>query len=261
VRHIVGAAREAWGAARLRVLCRDGSWRSPREVEGRPAAATAANWRAPAEWLARRGEDVLLADMGSTTTDLVPVRGGEAGTDARTDLERLAAGELVYTGLLRTPVSAMVSEVELTGATVPVAAERFAVAADVHLWLGSLSPGEYRCETPDGGPVTREASGRRLARMVCSEPDELGTDGVDAVARAAAGAQARRIVDAVGRQRRRGGRLPRRALATGAGADLLAAHLRRAGLDLARPPGPLAGEHAAASTATTLALLALEDRP
>lgn len=261
VRHIVAAAREAWGDGRLRIFCLDGSWRSPDEVEERPGAAAAANWRAPAEWLARRGEDVLLADMGSTTTDLVPVRGGEAGTGARTDLERLAAGELVYTGLLRTPVAAMVSEVELSGATVPVAAERFAVAADVHLWLGSLSPEEYRCETPDGGPATREASGRRLARMVCSDPDELGPGGVDAVARAAAEAQARRIVEAVGRQRRRAGPLPRRAVATGAGAGLLAAHLRRAGLELAEAPGPLAGEHAPASTATTLALLALEDDP
>lgn len=260
VRHIVEAAREVWGG-RVRVFCRDGAWRRPDAVEARPGIAAAANWRAPAEWLARRGEDVLLADMGSTTTDLVPVRGGEAGAGAPTDLERLAAGELVYTGLLRTPVCAMVREVELEGATVPVAAERFAVAADAHLWLGSLEPDDYRCEPPDGGPVTREAAGRRLARMVCSEPDELGPGGVDAVARAAADAQAHRVVEAVGRLRRRAGGLPRRALATGAGADLLAAHLRRAGLELAEPPAPLADEHAAASTATTLALLALHDAP
>lgn len=259
VRHVVGAARQVWGDRRLRVLCRDGAWRTAAGLESDPTLAAAANWRAPAAWLAERGRDVVLADMGSTTTDLVPIRGGEVGSGARTDLERLAAGELVYTGLLRTPVSAMIREVELPSGTVPVAAERFAIAADVHLRLGSLSADEYRCDPPDGGPVTAEAAGRRLARMVCSEPDEIGREGVDAVARAAAGAQARDVVKAVERLRRRARAVPRRAVPTGAGADLLAAHLRRAGLEPVEAPPPLAGEHAAASTATTLALLALAE--
>lgn len=259
VRHIVGAARRVWSEPRPRVLCRDGAWRTASAVERAPRTAAAANWRGPAAWLARRERDVLLADMGSTTTDLVPVRSGEIASGARTDLDRLRAGELVYTGLLRTPVCAMVGEVELPDGPVPVAAERFAVAADVHLWLGSLAPEEYRCQPPDGGSVGREDAARRIARMVCAEPEELGRDGVDAVARAAADAQARAIVDAVGRQRRPHGTLPRKAIPTGAGADLVAAFLRRAGLELADPPPPLAGEHARASTATTLALLALED--
>lgn len=263
VRHIVDAADAAFPDAVLRLLGLDGAWLAPGDARRAPAEVASANWRATAAWLARGHGDVLLADMGSTTTDLVPVAEGRVGTGARGDLERLRSGELVYTGLLRTPVSAMLPRVELDGTEVGLAAERFAVAADVHLWLGSLEPEAYRCEPPDGGERTREAAGRRLARMLCSDPGELGRDGITALARQAAEAQASLVVEAVGRLRRALGRsFPGRACPTGAGADLLAAHLRRAGLDLVDPPPALAPPHAAASTAAAAALLlAAEEGP
>lgn len=258
VRAIVDAAAGVWPAGRLHVLCSDGAWRRPGEVRSRPRSAAAANWLPPALLLARSGEEGLLADMGSTTTDLVPVTGEGVGSGARTDLERLRAGELVYTGLLRTPVCAMIARFrpEPAQPPIPLAGERFAIAADVHLWLGSIDPGEYRWETPDGGPKSREGAGRRLARMACSDPEELGEDGLRRLARQAADAQARRIVEAIGRQRARlGGRFPRRGWATGAGASVMAALLRRAGLALADPPPALGGEHAAAATAAAAAIL------
>src|SRR5205085_1320132 len=46
-----------------------------------PAIASA-NWRASAELLARRQRDALLVDIGSTTTDLVPVRDGRVAAAA-----------------------------------------------------------------------------------------------------------------------------------------------------------------------------------
>lgn len=261
VRRIVHAVTSTWPAATCRVWGSDGGWREPDRARAAPMEAAAANWLAPATWLARRGRDVLLGDLGSTTTDLVPVRSGRAGTAARTDLERLRAGELVYTGLLRTPVCALVGEVELTSGPVPLAAEVFAVSADVHLWLGSLTPEEYRCEPPDGGARTREGAGRRLARMLCSDQEELGRTAIRALAERAADAQAALVGRAVRRQRERpGSDVPGTACCTGSGADLLAAWLRRAGLEvMADPPAPLAAPHAAASTAGALALLALED--
>jgi hypothetical protein len=44
-----------------------------------------ANWRASAELLARRQRDALLVDIGSTTTDLVPVRDGRVAALAHGD--------------------------------------------------------------------------------------------------------------------------------------------------------------------------------
>ena len=40
--------------------------------------------------------------MGSTTTDLIPVAAGQPASCGFDDAERLAHGELVYTGLVRT---------------------------------------------------------------------------------------------------------------------------------------------------------------
>ena len=259
---MLDAVTGCWEAADVRVWSSDGEWRSPAEVRAEPMDVAAANWRAPAEWLARTGRDVLLADMGSTTTDLVPVRADRVGPEARTDLERLRAGELVYTGLLRTPVCALVDEVELPSGPVPVAAEVFAVSADVHLWLGSLDPEAYLCEPPDDGAKSRSGAGRRLARMLCSDPDEAGPAAIRALAEQAADGQARRVLRAIGRLRERlGDAFPPAAVCTGGGAGVLEDWLGRDGLELERPPAPLAGGHAPAATACTLALLALEDRP
>ena len=48
----------------------------------------------------------------------------------RTDVERLLAGELVYTGALRTNVAAVLSHVPLGGKPCPVSSELFAISAD-----------------------------------------------------------------------------------------------------------------------------------
>ena len=54
--------------------------------------------------------DVILLDMGSTTTDIIPIESGRVRALGRTDPDRLATGELVYSGALRTPVEALVRE-------------------------------------------------------------------------------------------------------------------------------------------------------
>jgi (4-(4-[2-(gamma-L-glutamylamino)ethyl]phenoxymethyl)furan-2-yl)methanamine synthase len=65
-----------------------------------------ANWFASVSLAARVARTALFVDMGSTTTDLVPIVDGAIAARAYTDAERLAAGELVYTGLVRSFVMA-----------------------------------------------------------------------------------------------------------------------------------------------------------
>ncbi|OYV10880.1 MAG: putative H4MPT-linked C1 transfer pathway protein, partial [Methanosaeta sp. NSP1] len=60
-----------------------------------PLELAAANWSASAAFLGREEGDCLFVDMGSTTTDIIPICAGRA-VAARTDFLRLAAGELVY---------------------------------------------------------------------------------------------------------------------------------------------------------------------
>jgi len=59
----------------------------------------------------------------------------------------------------------------------PVSSEYFATSADAHLVLDHISPDQYSCETPDKKEKTKDASLRRLARVVCADLEEIGTSG------------------------------------------------------------------------------------
>ena len=74
-------------------------------VKNNPLALAAANWIATAPLAAHIYPDCVLIDIGSTTTDIIPIKNGKECARGRTDLERLGTGELVYTGALRTNVA------------------------------------------------------------------------------------------------------------------------------------------------------------
>ena len=52
--------------------------------------------------VAKLAGDALFVDMGSTTTDIIPIEDGAVANEGYTDAERLLTGELVYTGFTRT---------------------------------------------------------------------------------------------------------------------------------------------------------------
>ncbi|MDA8228600.1 MAG: hypothetical protein M0T74_13055 [Desulfitobacterium hafniense] len=174
---------------------------SASETKEKPLEAAAANWLASATSLARSplvgNEPALLIDMGSTTTDILPLVRGEVAVKGRTDLERLLSGELVYTGVLRTQVNSIVGDVFVSGIRCRVAHEYFAISADVYRLLDSISEEDYDVPTPDGGGRDLTACSRRLARVVASEPEELGSDGVYAIARYVQEKQIQQIQEAI----------------------------------------------------------------
>ena len=159
-------------------------------------AVASANWHASAALVGATRRDALFADMGSTTTDLVPVGGGAVAARGYTDAERLAAGELVYTGLVRTFLMAIAERAPFAGRMTPLINENFATMADVHRLLGTLPDGVDRMATADGRAKTPEASRARLARMVGADAADAGDDAWTALARWFAEAQVRRICDA-----------------------------------------------------------------
>src|SRR5262249_43386755 len=116
----------------------------------RPLPPAAANWLASALLVARTVRDAILVDCGGTTTDLIPIAGGEVVARGRTDLDRLRCAELVYTGALRTNVATIVRTVPIRGEPCPVASELFAISADAYLLLGRLTPEHCTCSFPDG---------------------------------------------------------------------------------------------------------------
>jgi (4-(4-[2-(gamma-L-glutamylamino)ethyl]phenoxymethyl)furan-2-yl)methanamine synthase len=182
----------------------------------------------------------------------VPIAGGRVAATGHNDLERLLAGELVYTGVLRTNLAAIARRVPVRGGWCPVASEYFAISADVHLVLGHLEPEAYDCPTPDGRPATVAFARERIARLVCSDAEQLHADEIDAIAAFLHGEQLRQVEDAA-----RHVALPPEApvVAVGSGAFLGREVAARLGRVVATPPwGSTGGE--AAPAAALAALLA-----
>jgi probable H4MPT-linked C1 transfer pathway protein len=141
------------------------------EIRRSPALAAAANWLALAIAAARQvpQERGLLIDIGSTTTDLIPLHQGRVAAIGRSDTDRLHTGELVYAGVRRTPICALATELPFRGQSYGLAAELFATTLDVFLTRGDLASDPADLGTADGRPATIEAARDRLARMVCAD--------------------------------------------------------------------------------------------
>jgi probable H4MPT-linked C1 transfer pathway protein len=132
----------------------------------RAADIASANWHATASLVALKLPDGLVVDIGSTTTDLVPVSAGAVEVAGYTDAERLATGELLYTGATRTPVMAICARVPFAGQWRTLMAEHFAVMADVYRLTGALRPDELPQTTADGRGLSLAECRARLARMI-----------------------------------------------------------------------------------------------
>jgi hypothetical protein len=225
IRFIVDAVKEAYPDAIFYGI--DGAFhRDP------VAQLAAANWLASADLLRTRSPRAVLLDIGSTTTDIIPLP-WFSRLLGMTDLGRLQQGYLLYSGLLRTPISTQIPSVKVKGAETPTCAEHFAIAADAHLVLGHITPRTYTCDPPDRGEKNVGAALRRLARVVCADLDEIGPDEALGIARQFWEAQRDRIRGATDRVVRECG--ADSVVVAGIGSSLFAREL--GGWDLARELG------------------------
>jgi len=191
---LVAAMRTRFGGVRF--YAGDSGFVSASEAPGLGTRLASANWMASAALVASRIPTALLVDVGSTTTDLVPIRDHRIRAHGRDDASRLEARELVYTGVARTPVMTLASEAPFQGQSVPLVAELFATAADVHRLCGRLPPDADQHPAADTGEKTEAGSARRLARMIGRDADAAPLDDWRGLARWLAAAQCRRIEDA-----------------------------------------------------------------
>jgi probable H4MPT-linked C1 transfer pathway protein len=150
----------------VRVWSTDGKFLNIAEARRDYLKVAASNWHALATFAGAYvpNGSALLIDIGSTTTDLIPLLDGGPLVEGKTDIDRLRTGELVYTGAWRTPVCTLLPPGE-------VAAELFATTADVYLMLGQVPEEPANRDTADGRPATRACAHARLSRMLCGDPD------------------------------------------------------------------------------------------
>jgi probable H4MPT-linked C1 transfer pathway protein len=242
VTFVLDAVASAFPAADLRVYATRGEFLTLDAARGEPLAVAASNWAALARAVARFSPNAIVIDVGSTTTDVLPVVDGSLRALGWTDAERLRTSELIYLGAVRTPVEAIIQSVPLGGGQAGVSAEAFALTADVHIWRGALPASAYTAPTPDGRSTSREAVGERLARIVCADREVLDDASIDQIADAVAEAQIARTTSAVVRVRARHPEVAT-AVVTGVGEFVASAAARRAGLSvvsLADEMGPAA---------------------
>jgi probable H4MPT-linked C1 transfer pathway protein len=169
---ILDTVEAAFAGVPVRVWNTQGRFVDLAAARAHPLPVASANWLALATFAARFAEPeggALLIDIGSTTTDIIPLQDGRPVPQGRSDSERLRSGELVYTGVRRTPVCALIQE--------GVAAELFATTLDAYLVLGWIHEDPEDRNTADGQPATRAAADLRLARMLgadleTSKPEE-----------------------------------------------------------------------------------------
>lgn len=227
---ILDAVEAALGGAPVRVIDGAGAWLSAPAARAAPMAVASANWRATAGLAARHLADALLVDCGSTTTDLIPVRDGRVAAAGRTDAERLASRELVYTGVVRTPVAALAEALPTGGQWALQTGERFATTADVYTLTGELVPGADEFATADGRSADVAGASARLARQVGHDPGALDAPTLRALAAYLRGCQLHALwqaaVSVLGRAGL-GGQAP--LVAAGAGWFLVPALARRLG--------------------------------
>jgi probable H4MPT-linked C1 transfer pathway protein len=157
--------------------------------------AASSNWHALASFAGRYVADGcgLLVDVGSTTCDLIPLVDGVPVTIGKTDPNRMVNGELVYTGVQRTPVCAVASLLPWRGRKCPTAGEVFATMWDAYLILGDLPEEPQSTHTSDRRPATKEAARDRLARSICADRQTFSETDARLAASALAQAQLRKI--------------------------------------------------------------------
>ncbi|AFT88015.1 H4MPT-linked C1 transfer pathway protein [Paraburkholderia phenoliruptrix BR3459a] len=171
VRAIAAALAQRLGP-RVAFYAGDAGWLTPETCAAGWRSVASANWLATACWVATRVPNALLVDIGSTTTDIIPIADGRVVARASTDAGRLATGELVYQGVVRTPLCGIARRVEFGGAAVNVMNEWFATTADIYRLTGELAPQYDLYPSADNGPKTELASRRRIARMIGRDAHE-----------------------------------------------------------------------------------------
>lgn len=109
----------------------------PARARSDTMAVASANFLATAQVIAKQAPGSLLIDFGSTTTDIIACDRPMGLSDA----ERLQTGELVYTGMTRTPVPSVTRRGVLAGQWQGLAADAFATMGDVRTIIASRDDG------------------------------------------------------------------------------------------------------------------------
>jgi probable H4MPT-linked C1 transfer pathway protein len=267
VGHILDAVQTVAKDRDVRVYCVDGRFATTGEARESPQLAAASNWHALATFVCRfmLSRTGLLIDVGSTTTDVIPLVDGRVAAQSRNDTERLLSHELLYRGVGRTPICALTNAVPLRSQLCRIAAEVFATTADAYLLLGDLAEDLEADWTADGRPLAKKFARQRIARQLCADADELQSEDFNEIANAVRDVQHGELAGSIRAVADRLPEPPSVCVLSGTGEFLAEAVVRRVLLgcriaSLAREIGPRASGCAPAHAVAVLAAEAEQRR-
>jgi probable H4MPT-linked C1 transfer pathway protein len=177
VEAIIAAVESVSQDRPIYVWSTDGSFVDTEAAKRNHMKVAAANWHALATLVGQYipNGPAILVDVGSTTTDIVPIHDGLPIAEGKTDDERLRSWELVYTGVRRTPLCALMGW--------QGAAEFFATTLDAYLMLGLIPEDVSDCDTADGRPATKIHALARLCRMYGGDTETISTARIEYLAK------------------------------------------------------------------------------
>ena len=199
VNTILSCVLEAFPDLPIYILNTDAELVTVDAAKQEPLRVAAANWAGTGWIVSQHVKNCVVVDVGSTSTSIIPIVNGRVAARGKTDLDKLICGELVYTGSLRTNVTAIVQFIPIRNGVATVASELFALSGDVHLVLGNITEKDYTSETADGREKTVPESLARLARVVCADTDMLSKQEIIGMAQYICDRQIRQVAAGLGK--------------------------------------------------------------
>ena len=90
------------------------------------------NWHSIGKYLTNFVKNALIIDFGSTTTDFICIKNGKIMNKAFNDYKRLSNGEILYTGLMRTPLFAIKKNIKHKSKNISIIPEYFSNTSDIY---------------------------------------------------------------------------------------------------------------------------------
>ena len=231
VEYIVKSVVAATDGRHLRFYRTDGKFVAAPVATREPNLVASSNWHALGQYATRwaKGTGIVI-DVGSTTTDILPITDGKLANIGQDDTQRLIHSELVYTGVERSSVAGIVRNVPYHGEHCPVMNELFATSGDVFLLTDDLTESKSNRRTADGEPATKSAARRRLGRMIGAADGEFNHRDAALIAQHVVDAQVQLISDALHVVETRLDESPQHMIIAGQGEFLAARVIRTLGL-------------------------------
>ncbi|MDS1006666.1 hydantoinase/oxoprolinase family protein [Clostridium sporogenes] len=164
---------------KTRYIAVDGKMHTFSDVLNKPIDFASANWVATSYLASKFIDNGFFIDIGSTTTDIIPIINKKVSPFGKTDMNRLRTRELIYAGLLRTFIQSIVNKLPYKDEWIYLSSEMRCFTAHVYVYLGLIE--EQEMLHPFAGKpmmITKSTAKEAIARSICADSSMLSDDDI-----------------------------------------------------------------------------------